>query len=124
MAGLISCGENAATPTPITLGTYAVNWGGPGVTCNGFTANFFDVPGPGTLRVTARWTPASYNFDLFVHTRPGHQLVSSNTSANDGGVTSVETPVTAQQYDYELRYVSGCPERAGGMVEVVFTPSR
>jgi hypothetical protein len=123
MAGLMSCGDDAA-PSPITLGTFPVHWGGPGVTCNGYTANFFDVPGRGTLRVTARWSPASYNFDLLVNTRPGHQLVVSNTNPNDGGVASVETPVTAQQYDYELRYVSGCPESATGTVEVVFTPSR
>ena len=53
-------------------------------TCMGYTANWFAVPAPGTLRVTARWAPA--------------------------------------HYDCEPRYVSGCPERATGTVEVTFVP--
>lgn len=114
----------ASAPIPQTLATYDFIWGGPTVTCTGYQANWFNVPGPGTLHVTARWTPAHYDFDLVVNTKPEHQVAGSNSSRRDGGMASVDVSVpAARAYDYEMRYVSGCPDRATATVVVVFIPS-
>ena len=112
----------APAPLPQTLVIYNFSYGGPH-TCQGYQANWFNVPGAGTLQVTARWQPLHFDFDLVVNTKPEHQEVGANRSRSDGGLASVTVAVpAARAYDYELRYVSGCPEVANAIVEVVFTP--
>jgi hypothetical protein len=128
IALLAASGGDSGTPTPPntpTVLTFAFSGG----TQDRVWEGRFSVPGAGSLLVTAHWTRAFVDLDLYVRDSRGQEICTNSSPAErDQGSTSCTGRVNeAGTYTVGVAYLDGpdypgSTEPESGTAEVVYSP--